>query len=180
MKIKIFFQILFVLFAFATFPIRAQVADLKTAIELKDAFVTNFNQANYKAIHAMVAGSSKADFPEEGFTNFLKNQFSQKGKITASELIEDFGEVKYFRLDFEKNVSRQLSLGAKSAKEFYSFGLSGILPKREKPVSSDNPLKSPMDLIVDKASQNYLRDLKTVGLSVGLVQDGKLYTYHYV
>lgn len=159
--------------------VRSQIADLKTAIELKDAFVTNFNQSNYKAIQAMVADNSKVEFPEEGFTNYLKNQFSQKGKITASELIEDFGEVKYFRLDFEKKVSLQLSLGASSAKEFYSFGLSGIRPKREKPVPSDNPLKSPMDLIVDKATQNYLRDLKTVGLSVGVVKDGKFYTYNY-
>lgn len=179
MKTKIFVLILFVFCAFASFPVRAQVADLKAAIELKEAFVTNFNEANFKAIHAMVADNSKSDFPEEGFTNFLKNQFSQKGKITASELMEDFGEVKYFRLDFEKKVSLQLSLGVKSAKEFYSFGLSGIQPKREKPVISDNPLKNPMDLIVDKAAQNYLRDLKTVGLSIGVVKDGKFYTYNY-
>lgn len=177
MKIRNIGIILTVLCAFTSAA--AQVANLKEAMELKDALVANFNRENFKAIHAMVADNSKADFPEAGFTNFLKNQFSQKGKITASELIEDFGEVKYFRLDFEKKVSLQLSLGVKSATEFYSFGLSGIRPKREKPPLSNNPLKSPMDLIVDKAAQNYLRDLRTVGLSIGVVKDGKFYTYNY-
>lgn len=178
---KIYLNIIAVLLL-SVFQINSQVADLQTARELKETIVAYFNRSDYKAIYALSNEPFRLEVPEEAFVGFLKNQIAPFGKIVSSELIEDLGEVKYFRLDFEADGKRQslkLALGARSAKEFYIFGLSRIYPDRDKPPLSDNSLRSPIDSIVDKAAQSYLQNLKTVGLSIGVVKDGKFYTYNY-
>ena len=178
---KIYLNIIAILF-FSVFQANAQVADLKTTAAVKETFVNSFNAGDYKTIYALADERFRREVPEEAFVGFLKNQIGPLGKIASSPLIEDLGEVKYFRLDFEagdKKQSLRLALGAKSAKEFYLFGLEGIRPDREKPPLTDNPLKSRIDLIVDKSAESYFKNLKTVGLSVGVVKDGKFYAYNY-
>jgi CubicO group peptidase (beta-lactamase class C family) len=178
---KIYLNIIAILF-FSMFQTNAQVADLKTTAAVKETIVNSFNADDYKTIYALAGEKFRREVPEEAFVGFLKNQIAPFGKITSSPLIEDLGEVKYFRLDFEagdKKQSLRLALGTKSAKEFYIFGLEGIRPDREQQPLSDNPLKNPIDLIVDKAAQSYFKNLKTVGLSVGVVKDGKFYAYNY-
>lgn len=179
---KIYLCVLAILF-FAVVQTAAQVADLRATTELKETFVNRFNAGDYQAIYALAGAEFRRAVPEEAFNGFLKNQIAPMGKIASSELIDDLGEVKYFRLDFEtvggQKQSLKLALGAKSAREFYIFGLEGIRPDREKPALSDNPLKNSVDVIVDKAAQNYLKNPKTVGLSIGVVKDGKFYAYNY-
>lgn len=178
---KIYLNIIAILF-FSMFQANAQVADLKTTAAVKETFVNSFNAGDYKTIYALAGARFRREVPEEAFVGFLKNQIAPLGKIASSPLIEDLGEVKYFRLDFEagdKKQSLRLALGARSAKEFYLFGLEGIRPDREKPPLSDNPLKSAIDLIVNKSADSYFKNLKTVGLSVGVVKDGKFYAFNY-
>ncbi len=162
--------------------INAQVADLRATTELKETFVNYFNRGEYKAIYALASGTFRREVPEEAFVGFLKDQIAPLGKIVAAELIEDLGEVKYFRLDFaadDKKQSLKLALGARSVQEFYIFGLSRIQPDRDKLLLSDNPLRNPIDVIVDKAAQSYLRNPNAVGLSIGVIKDGKFYAYNY-
>jgi CubicO group peptidase (beta-lactamase class C family) len=178
---KIYLNIIAILF-FSVFQTNAQVADLKTTAAVKEIVVNSFNAGDYKTIYALAGESFRREVPEEAFVGFLKNQIAPLGKIASSPLIDDLGEIKYFRLDFEagdKKQSLRLALGARSAKEFYIFGLEGIRPEREQPPLSDNPLKTAIDSIVDKAAQSYFKNLKTVGLSVGVVKDGKFYAYNY-
>lgn len=171
-----------VILLLSVFQINAQVAELKTTTELKETIVDHFNKGEYKAIYALASGSFRLEVPEEAFVGFLKTQIASFGRIVSSELIEDLGEVKYFRVNFEadgKKLSLKLALGARSAKEYYIFGLSRIQPDRDHPPISDNPLRNPIDLIVDKVAQSYLQNLKSVGLSIGVVKGGRFYTYNY-
>lgn len=46
-------------------------------------------------------------------------------------------------------------------------------------VPHDNPLKSKLDSVVNKAALHYLRDNKRVGLSLGLVVNNQSYIYNY-
>jgi CubicO group peptidase (beta-lactamase class C family) len=179
MKIHLNIILILLLSALQT---NAQVAELKTTTELKETIVNHFNKGEYKAIYALASGSFRLEVPEEAFVGFLKTQIASFGRIVSSELIEDLGEVKYFLVNFEadgKKLSLKLALGARSVKEFYIFGLSRVQPERDQPSLSDNPLRNPIDLIVDKAAQSYLQNLKSVGLSIGVVKDGKFYTYNY-
>jgi CubicO group peptidase (beta-lactamase class C family) len=48
-----------------------------------------------------------------------------------------------------------------------------------KPLLSDNLLKSKLDSAVDKGAKIYMDTPNTVGLSIGIYKDGKMYTYNY-
>jgi CubicO group peptidase (beta-lactamase class C family) len=161
------------------------VADLDTAIRLKDAIVENFNKGEYELIYALSGKSFRLEVQQEAFVDFLKNQIAPFGKITLSEIIEDLGEVKYFRIEFEiadgrEKQSLKMALGAASAKEFYVFGFSRILSVKDKnDFLSDNPLKNPVDFVVDKAAQSYMQNRNAAGLSIGVIKGGELYAYNY-
>jgi CubicO group peptidase (beta-lactamase class C family) len=45
--------------------------------------------------------------------------------------------------------------------------------------ASSNPLKSVIDKKVDSAARPYIQKANTVGLSIGIIKDGKTYTYNY-
>ncbi|QHS56466.1 beta-lactamase family protein [Mucilaginibacter sp. 14171R-50] len=57
--------------------------------------------------------------------------------------------------------------------------ISLICSGQTRPVSSDNPLRSRLDSLVDKSVQRYFQDKKAVGLSIALVQRGKPHFYNY-
>lgn len=44
---------------------------------------------------------------------------------------------------------------------------------------SDNPLRSIVDRIIDQYVRFYLADSNAVGLSIGILKNGKRYTYNY-
>ena len=44
---------------------------------------------------------------------------------------------------------------------------------------SDNPLKTRLDSVVDKAAKNYMKDNNRVGFSIGFIANNKKYTYNY-
>ncbi|GAB4051118.1 serine hydrolase domain-containing protein [Spirosoma litoris] len=45
--------------------------------------------------------------------------------------------------------------------------------------STDNPLKNSVDTIVEQAAQQFMTAPEAVGLSVGILKDGKTYVYNY-
>ncbi|MBB5395219.1 serine hydrolase [Mucilaginibacter sp. AK015] len=57
--------------------------------------------------------------------------------------------------------------------------ISLICSGQNRPVSSDNPLRSRLDSLVDKQVQRYFQDKRAVGLSIALVQNGKPHFYNY-
>ncbi|NII29272.1 beta-lactamase family protein [Pseudoflavitalea sp. X16] len=46
-------------------------------------------------------------------------------------------------------------------------------------VATDNPLKSKLDSLVDKSVRTYFSNTSGVGLSIGMVKNGKTYFYNY-
>ena len=69
---------------------------------------------------------------------------------------------------------------------FLLFPLRSIQPKRTtalvtipEKASTDNPLRTSVDLIVEEAAQQFMTAPQSVGLSVGIVKDGKTYVYNY-
>jgi len=60
---------------------------------------------------------------------------------------------------------------------FYCFSIP--LEAQTNAVKSDNPLKTRLDSLVDKNVGIYFKDPKAVGLSIGIVIDGKNYFYNY-
>lgn len=56
---------------------------------------------------------------------------------------------------------------------------SPVLPALLKKAPSDNPLKNPVDAIVEQAAQQFMTVPQAVGLSIGIFKDGQTYVYNY-
>ncbi|GAB4021854.1 hypothetical protein GCM10028773_32160 [Spirosoma koreense] len=53
------------------------------------------------------------------------------------------------------------------------------IPTVPKKASTDNPLKRPVDFIVEQAAQQFMTAPQSVGLSLGIFKDGQTYVYNY-
>ncbi len=56
---------------------------------------------------------------------------------------------------------------------------SPVLPTLLKKALTDNPLKNPVDAVVEQAAQQFMAVPQAVGLSIGIFKDGRTYVYNY-
>ncbi len=160
---------------------KAQVADPVANSIVKDSIIAKFNRADLKGIYAMAGAGFKEDITEEQLVNLLKGA-AALGKIASSEFINnDTGNVSSYKLVFPKK-SLLLNIRAASALSYDNFGLSFYkLPviRSRKQFLSDNALKTRLDSVVQDAVTPYMSNKNVAGLSVGVLQNGKLYTYNF-
>jgi D-alanyl-D-alanine-carboxypeptidase/D-alanyl-D-alanine-endopeptidase len=171
--------IIFILVCFVI-STKAQVADLITHIRIKDSIISKFNRGDFNEIYEMADSSFRKFESREKFIEFLK-RVNQAGAILSSELTEDLGEVKYFRLQM-KNISADLTLTVTPQQRFSLFAIQRSLPYDTTSVNNiqtDNPLRSPLDSGLDRSVRKHIKDKQVVGLSIGIIKNGKLYTYNY-
>jgi CubicO group peptidase (beta-lactamase class C family) len=139
------------------------------------------NRANDKAVYAMADTGFKANVTEEQLVNLL-NTASTFGKIITAKLIStDTDNVSSYKLVLAKK-SLQLNIRAVSASGFDNFGLSFYkLPivRTRKQFLSDNPLRSHLDSVVQEAVTPYMSNKNVAGLSIGVLQNGEMYTYNF-
>ncbi len=160
--------------------IYAQIADINTHNIVKDSFVAKMNRQDFKGIYEMADQNFKSSFSEEQMVSFLSN-YATLGTINSSSLLpKNTGNFEY-RLQC-KNKSMQLTLGVVDAKSFKGFGLDvyKLQPDRTRQVFwSGNPLKSSLDKVVQKAVKKYMSNKHVSGLSVGVIKEGKSYSYNF-
>lgn len=169
------FQLLLV-----SLSVQAQKADVRSHNLVKDMIVEKFNNQDFKGIYELAGRSFKANFSEKDMVAFLKN-YSILGKITSSSLLKQTGKTFEYRLQCT-HKSLQLTLAVKNEKSFTGFGLDLFrLPaiRTRTNFISDNPLKTELDSVVQKAVTNYMSNKNVAGLSVGVMADGKTYSYNF-
>lgn len=173
-------MILFLILLLSTTYSKSQIADLPTHNIVKDSLIAKLNRNDYKSVYSMADSSFKAGFSENDMVNFLEN-IKSLGKISSTTLLNDGKDSKEYRLFFAKK-SLQLTLGVQNSKTFQSFGLGffklPIVNTRIK-FASDNPLKTPLDSVVQKAVTAYMSNKNVSGISIGVLKDGKMYSYNF-
>jgi CubicO group peptidase (beta-lactamase class C family) len=168
------------LLSLCTITAEGQITDLKTHNIVKDSIVAKFNRQDFKGIYEMADTGFKIAVSENDMVAFLKAYYSL-GKVTGSGLLKQNGGNFEFRLQCI-NKSLQLTLGAVNAKSFKNFGLDiyRLPPVRTRVnFKHDNPLKTELDSVVQKAVANYISNENVGGLSVGVLKDGISYTYNF-
>jgi len=171
---------LIALFLFLTIKSQAQIADLVTHDIVKDSIIARFNRTDFKGIYTLADSSFKAGISENDLVEFLKN-FISLGKIKKSSLLSQDKESYLYRLQFARK-SMKLTLGVANAKSYTSFGLDLFrLPAERTRTNfpSDNPLKTSLDSAVQKAVTNYMSNKNVSGISVGVIKEGKMYSYNF-
>lgn len=175
-------KILFTLIiGFATWQTTAQNKKTSNNDNVKNKIVDLLNKNDYKGVYNLADISFKKEITEEQLVNFLAGT-TDFGKIVKTEpLSTEKSGISKYRLFYEKK-SLQLELKATKSLLFDVFGLTYYsLPivNTRKIFLTDNPMKTKLDSSVQKAVTPYMSNENVSGLSVGVFQNGKMFTYHF-
>ncbi|HEY8956719.1 serine hydrolase domain-containing protein [Chitinophaga sp.] len=172
-------RILFLLLLLINTTAKAQ-SDTTFYNTVKDSIVTKFNRGDFKGIYAMADSGFKAGFSEPQIVGLLGSAGAM-GRILSSELISEEKDHRSYRLIFARK-SLQLTLSVTAPASYNSLGLSYYkLPvvRTRQQFLSDNPLKTQLDSVVQKAATIYMSNKNVAGLSVGILLNGQMYIYNY-
>lgn len=158
----------------------AQTEKLSNNDIVKDKIVSLLNQNDYKGVYNLAKSSFKSDVTEEQLVNILQGT-SDLGKVIKNELFTTDKGIGKYRLFYEKK-SLQLEIKATKSLEYETFGLSFYtLPivTTRKNFLSDNLFKTTLDSSVQRAVTTYMSNENVSGLSVGVIQNGNMFTYNF-
>lgn len=132
-------------------------------------------------IYMLGSKNYKASISEQNLTDFIVKNVYILGKIKESSFISAKKNESKYKLEFEGG-SVALSFSLDQNKKLNKLSFSPFVPvvtKKTALVPSSNPMKSKLDKEVDTLSRNYIQNSNTAGLSIGILKDGKTYTYGY-
>jgi CubicO group peptidase (beta-lactamase class C family) len=148
---------------------------------VKDKIVTLLNQNDYTGIYGLANSSFKKDVKKEQLVNLLEGT-AELGKVIKTEILSTSKDnVTKYRLFYNKK-SLQLELKTTKSLQYKTFGLSFYtLPivATRKEFLTDNAMKTKLDSSVQKAATTYMSNQNVSGLSVGVIQNGNMFSYNF-
>jgi len=171
--------LLFILLLSAA-TVQAQLPDTLLNNVVKDTIIAKFNRHDFAGIYTMADSGFKNSVTEQQLEGLL-NSAARLGKIMGSELTGTDSSNSEYRLIFAKK-SLQLNLNAVTAASYNIFGLSFYkLPvvRTRTNFLFDNPLKTGLDSVVQKAAAGYMVNKNVAGFSIGVLYKGKFFTYNF-
>ncbi|MBB5645028.1 serine hydrolase [Pedobacter cryoconitis] len=132
-------------------------------------------------IYALGSKSYKSSISQEKLADFFEKNIYILGKIKESSLISPKKNLNRYKLEFEaENIELSFSLDQNNKLTELSFSdFVPVITKKITLVPSSNPLKSKLDKEINTLARSYIQNSNTVGLSIGILKDGKTYTYGY-
>lgn len=173
-------SLIFVLFI--SFNMKAQQADLAMHHAVNDSLVAMFNQQAFEESYALLSLTVQTQLPKNQRVGLLKkNIYGGLGKVVKSEYLEFSKGMQQYKWVFE-TAALQTSIVVSPNKL-----VEGIFfkPFTEKPknrplaAATNNPMKTALDKTVDSVALTFIEKANTAGLSIGIIQNGQFYTYHY-
>ncbi|MGA0555742.1 serine hydrolase domain-containing protein [Larkinella sp. VNQ87] len=157
----------------------AQINQVAHAL-VRDSIIARFNRNDFKGIYQLADTAFTKSISESRLVNYLKANRNSGNIIRLVSQEQTRGGIAY-RLAFEV---RDMNLFLKITPQgtFSSFGLSTVpieLLPTAPPVKSTNPLRTAFDRSIDSLARDYFRNPTAVGVSIGLIKDGKPYSYYY-
>ena len=159
----------------------AQESKPATISQLNDSLIARFNRADFKGMYAYESTDLAKKDPEAGFVSYFKQLLSDNGKIKSSKLLSEKDNHHFFEWLGEKKNERIEILASTSA-VMDDYFLSDFIEQpdaRTGALKTDDPLKTRQDSAVQKAASIYLSDPNSAGLSIGIYDNGKTYTYDF-
>ena len=141
-----------------------------------------FNNQQPDSIYSLSGEKFHAALTPETFRYVCTNQLFPLGAIKSSSLISFVNnQLATYKLDFDAaTLQLQLTLDDKGKIELFLFQpYKKPVAEKLKAVASTNLLRSETDKKVDSVVQPYIKKSNTVGLSIGILTDGKVSLYNY-
>ena len=141
-----------------------------------------FNLKNADAIYNMAGYDFQNEQSIDAFNDVVNKQLFPYGEIKGSTLLSFVNNsVATYKLNFaSKPLQLLISLDKRDKLELFLFqDYFEPLSNKTALVASSNPLKSDMDLKVDTVARAYIQKANTVGLCIGIIDNGKTSVYSY-
>ncbi len=153
--------------------------------QLKDSLIARFNRDDFKSIHGLIDTSWKIS--EQDFCKNLKNNKNNYGRMLKATFLVDSAcnrctikRANYYALEFQLKTLLLLLTATPEGKISDLGLLNYTFPENEKMVvKTNNPLRNSFDLSVDSAAKTYFRNPHATALSIGIIKNGRRFTYHY-
>jgi CubicO group peptidase (beta-lactamase class C family) len=141
-----------------------------------------FNLKNADAIYNMAGNDFQNELSIDAFNDVTAKQLFPLGEIRESSLISFVNNsVATYKLKFDSMTLQLLmSLDKRDKLELFLFQ-TYVEPVADKTalVQTSNPMLSSMDKKVDTVARAYIQKANTVGLIIGILENGKVSTYSY-
>jgi CubicO group peptidase (beta-lactamase class C family) len=164
-------------FLFLNIYVKAQ----NTAYDkMNDTLISLYNNKQFKAIYPLLSTDFKTQMSENQLLIFFKNNlFSKNGKVINHSRLNVEEDGVAYKWDCEKGkLKMTLAIGKDNIINGFLF--EPIQEETKKAaVLSNNPLKTDLEKKIDTLVRQYIDKVTTVGLSVGILKDGKTHTFHY-
>jgi CubicO group peptidase (beta-lactamase class C family) len=140
-----------------------------------------FNAKNSDSLYSLAGAVFKKQLSAEKFKAVCDNNLFPLGEMKLVEFEKFEQGVSKYKTTFETVIlSMYLSLDTEGKLETFLFQpykkeISGEIKKSR----TDNPLSSELDKKIEGILQPFMFESKTVGLSIGILKEGKTYFYNY-
>lgn len=140
-----------------------------------------FNEDKYEELYALMGEKFKESLNFEKFSQTFSGLKKQLGKWDKNEFINIKEKTSHYKATFEGAIlSFYINVDEKNKIFTYLFRpFKDDREKRKEKVNSNNALQTDLDKQVDIFAQKYFSNPKTVGLSIGVINNGKMQFYHY-
>lgn len=135
------------------------------------------DEKNVNLIYSLTSKEFKATATENDLQAFFEKQIYPLGQIRSASFISAQDNLYKYNLVFEKN-SLAFSFSVDQDNKLVNPLFSPFVLVTG-PLLSSNPLKSKLDKKVDSMVMPFMKRPDAVGLSIGILKEGKTYTYGY-
>lgn len=141
-----------------------------------------FNAKNIDSLYALMAPSFQEKISKQALEQGLIAQVLPLGKMVGFQFLSNQNGISKYKTQMASGVTLQTLVGINEQGQVSTFGIQPYkdpaIPKRTA-LFTDNPLKSSLDSIVDKAARDYMMDTITAGLSIAIHWQGADHYYNY-
>jgi CubicO group peptidase (beta-lactamase class C family) len=163
----------------ATFAQRRQLQKTDSVFRLiKKHIVTR----DADAIYELADARFKESITQGNFRDFLFRELFSLGPVKKDSLISFVNNLTAgYKIQFQ-TLTMQLTISLSEADKLAYFKLE---PFKEGPVdkpslvATSNSRKTIVDKLFDSIARRYIQKSNTVGMSIGILKDGKISTYNY-
>jgi len=141
-----------------------------------------FNTQKADSLYSLGGELFKKTLTPEGFRSVANQQLFPLGDIKGSSLVSFVNnKVSTYKLIFGAvTLQLQMSLDQDNKLDLFLFQpFTQITADKLNQAVSTNKLLTPMDKVIESVVRPYIQKANTVGLSVGVLKDGKIATYNY-
>lgn len=140
-----------------------------------------YNKKDIGALYDLAGAKFKTAIDKQKFNQVTEGLYLQVGQMIGYEFESVNNNIAKYKAAFGKAML-SLLVGLDSASKMETFALTAYekeLPPKAGAVPFNNPLRSTLDKKVDSLVAPFMKKANTVGLAMGVLENGQMHVYGY-